>query len=86
VAEYYTKHPWPAMWKPPAGVVTRQVCAYDGGYISNGGYNEIFLKGFGEPRMPCGANPYPGEAPYTPPLTSPLPLPAPTPKVTPPAH
>src|SRR5437588_3936398 len=53
--EYYTKHPWPAMWTQPAGVVTRQVCSYDGGYVTSGGYNEIFLKGSGEPRYPCGA-------------------------------
>ena len=62
--EYYSSHPWPAMWTQPAGVVTRQVCAYDGGYVASGGYNEIFLKGVGEPHYPCGANPYPGEAPY----------------------
>jgi membrane peptidoglycan carboxypeptidase len=77
LAEYYTKHPWPAIWTPPPGVITRQVCSYDGGYISNGGYNEIFLKGFGEPRLPCGANPYPGESPYTPPLPSPSPVASP---------
>src|SRR5207253_6389742 len=47
VEEYYSSHPWPAMWTQPAGVVTRQVCAYDGGYVSTGGYNEIFLKGVG---------------------------------------
>jgi membrane peptidoglycan carboxypeptidase len=64
--EYYSKHPWPAMWKQPEGVVTRQVCAYDGGLVDSGGYNEIFLKGFGEPRLPCGDNPYPGEKPYVP--------------------
>ena len=74
---YYSKHPWPAVWTQPAGVITRQVCSYDGGYITNGGYNEIFLKGVAEPRYPCGANPYPGEAPYVPP--SPTPSPSPTP-------
>ena len=73
VEEYYTTHPWPAMWAPPAGVVTRQVCSYDGGYVSSGGYSEIFLKGIGEPRYPCGANPYPGQKPYTPPPASPSP-------------
>ncbi|OLC25086.1 MAG: hypothetical protein AUH40_07335 [Chloroflexi bacterium 13_1_40CM_65_17] len=61
---YYSSHPWPAMWKQPAGVVTRMVCPYDGGTIAMGGYNEIFLKGVGEPRYPCGANPPPGSAPY----------------------
>ena len=71
VEEYYTTHPWPAMWAPPAAVVTRQVCSYDGGYVSSGGYSEIFLKGIGEPRYPCGANPYPGQKPYTPPPAPP---------------
>lgn len=77
--EYYSSHPWPAMWTQPAGVVTRQVCTYDGGYVANGGYDEIFLKGVGEPRYPCGANPYPGEAQYTPPSPSPSPSPTPPP-------
>src|SRR5438128_2732630 len=76
VEDYYSSHPWPAMWAQPAGVVTRQVCAYDGGYVSGGGYNEIFLKGVGEPRYPCGANPYPGQPPYRPPAPSPSPSPA----------
>src|SRR5438067_2567812 len=73
VEEYYSSHAWPAMWAQPAGVVTRQVCAYDGGYVTSGGYPEIFLKGVGEPRYPCGANPYPGEKPYVPPVPSPSP-------------
>ena len=82
VEQYYKSHSWPAMWVQPAGVVTRQVCAYDGGYVSTGGYNEIFLKGVGEPRYPCGANPYPGQKPYTPPAASPSPSPtsSPSPK------
>jgi membrane peptidoglycan carboxypeptidase len=75
--EYYSKHPWPAMWKQPPGVVTRQVCAYDGGYVSSGGYNEIFLKGIGEPRLPCGASPYPGAPPYVAPSPSPVASPSP---------
>ena len=68
---YYSSHPWPAMWAQPAGVVTRMVCGYDGGYVSTGGYNEIFLKGIGEPNYACGANPPPGAAPYHPPSPSP---------------
>jgi len=76
--EYYSSHPWPAFWAQPAGVVSRQVCSYDGGYVSSGGYNEIFLKGVGEPRYPCGANPYPGEQPYVPPAP-PAPAPSPSP-------
>jgi len=83
VEQYYKSHPWPAMWVQPAGVVTRQVCAYDGGYVSTGGYNEIFLKGVGEPRYPCGANPYPGQKPYTPPAPSPSPSPASSPSPKP---
>jgi len=81
--EYYSKHPWPAMWKKPDGVVTRQVCTYDGGYVATGGYQEIFLKGFGEPHLPCGSNPYPGEAPYVPPSPSPSPAPAASPTPSP---
>ena len=74
--EYYSTHAWPAMWAQPPGVVSRMVCAYDGGYVASGGYTELFLKGVGEPRYPCGANPYPGEAPYVPPASSPSPSPA----------
>jgi len=80
VDEYYTKHAWPAMWTQPSGVVSRQVCAYDGGYVATGGYNEIFLKGFGEPHYACGTRPYPGETPYVAPVASP------SPSASPPAH
>lgn len=75
--EYYSSHPWPAMWTQPPGVVTRQVCTYDGGYIATGGYNEIFLKGAGEPNFPCGANPHPGAEPYKPPAARPSASPSP---------
>ena len=71
--QYYSTRPWPAAWAQPAGVVSRQVCSYDGGAVAAGGYNEIFLKGIGEPRLPCGDNPYPGEAPYVPPSPTPTP-------------
>jgi membrane peptidoglycan carboxypeptidase len=74
--EYYSSHPWPAMWTAPPGVVTRQVCTYDGGYIATGGYSEIFLKGAGEPNFPCGANPHPGAEPYKPPVPAVLPTPS----------
>ncbi len=33
---YYSNHPWPSTWPQPAGVVTRQVCSYDGGYVTSG--------------------------------------------------
>jgi len=79
---YYASHPWPAMWVQPAGVVTRMVCDYDGGYVSTGGYNEIFLKGIGEPTYQCGANPPPGAAPYHPPSPSPPPSASPSPPST----
>ena len=82
--EYYSKHPWPAMWKQPDGVVTRQVCSYDGGLTSDGGFTEIFLKGVGEPQYTCGTKPYPGEPPFVPP--SPSPSPAPTPSASPSPH
>ncbi|MEO8745685.1 MAG: transglycosylase domain-containing protein [Candidatus Dormiibacterota bacterium] len=78
--EYYSTHPWPAMWVQPPGVVTRQVCTYDGGYVPTGGFNEIFLKGVDEPNYPCGANPPPGAPKYQPP---PSPTPAATPKSSP---
>ena len=81
--EYYSTRPWPAQWVQPAGVVTRQVCPYDGGNISTGGYSEIFIKGIGEPRYPCGANPHPGQAPYAPPAPSPSPTPMPSPSPSP---
>jgi membrane peptidoglycan carboxypeptidase len=85
--EYYAKHPWPAFWTQPPGVVTRTVCTYDGGHIDTGGYNEIFLKGIGEPTYPCGANPPPGAAPYVAPSpspsASPVPSTSPTPSATP---
>jgi membrane peptidoglycan carboxypeptidase len=81
VEEYYKSHPWPAMWVQPAGVVTRQVCTYDGGYVTSGGVSEIFLKGIGEPNYPCGANPHPGQAPYVPPAAA-----SPSPGASPPAH
>lgn len=64
VEQYYATHPWPATWTQPSGVVTREVCSYDGGYVSSGGYSELFLKGVGEPHYACGTNPYPGELPY----------------------
>ena len=75
--EYYTTHQWPAMWAQPPGVVTRQVCSYDGGYVASGGFNEIFLKGVGEPNYPCGANPHPGATPYVPPAPIPSATPSP---------
>jgi membrane peptidoglycan carboxypeptidase len=81
--EYYKHHPWPAMWKQPAGVVTRMVCAYDGGHIAAGGYNEIFIKGVGEPNYPCGTNPPPGAPPYVAPSPSPSPGAPPTPSPSP---
>jgi membrane peptidoglycan carboxypeptidase len=86
VEEYYRSHPWPAMWAQPAGVVTRQVCTYDGGYVTSGGVSEIFLKGIGEPNYPCGANPHAGQAPYVPPAASPRASTSPSPGASPPAH
>jgi len=81
--QYYSVHPWPAMWVQPAGVVTREVCSYDGGYVTTGGYKEIFLKGVGEPQYPCGANPYPGEKAYVPPAPSASASPSSSPPPTP---
>jgi membrane peptidoglycan carboxypeptidase len=74
--QYYATHAWPPIWSRPPGVVMHQVCGYDGGSIASGGYDEIFLKGIGEPAYPCGANPPPGAPPYRPPSPSPSPAPA----------
>jgi hypothetical protein len=76
---YYSSHPWPAAWKAPFGIVTHEVCKYDGGLVATGGYNEIFMKGVDEPNYQCGGNPYPGETPYVAPIPSPLPAPSPSP-------
>jgi membrane peptidoglycan carboxypeptidase len=84
--EYYSRHPWPAMWAQPPGVVTRQVCSYDGGYVTTGGHNELFIKGVDEPNYPCGANPPPGAAPYHPPSPSPSPATAVSPRPSPSPH
>jgi membrane peptidoglycan carboxypeptidase len=81
--QYYATHPWPAIWTRPQGVVTRQVCSYDGGSIASGGHDEIFLRGIGEPTYPCGANPPPGAAPYQAPPPIPPPSPSPQPKASP---
>jgi membrane peptidoglycan carboxypeptidase len=86
VEEYYGSHPWPAPWVQPAGVVSRQVCSYDGGLMASGGYNEIFIKGIGEPRYPCGANPHAGQPPYIPPAPSPSPTPSPAVSPSPAPH
>jgi membrane peptidoglycan carboxypeptidase len=87
VDAYYSTHPWPAAWTVPSGIVTRQVCKYDGGYVSGpattGTFNEIFLKGVGEPSYPCGSKPYPGEAPYVAPSPSPTPSAAASPSPSP---
>ncbi len=80
---YYSTHKWPAMWTQPEGVVTRSVCTYDGGLATTGGYNEIFLRGIGEPTYQCGTNPPPGAAPYVPPSPSPSPSPQVSPSPTP---
>jgi membrane peptidoglycan carboxypeptidase len=80
---YYSNHSWPAAWAVPPGIVTHQVCKYDGGTVAGSAvtnaFNEIFLKGVGEPLYPCGANPYPGEAPYVAPSPSPSPAASPSP-------
>jgi len=71
------------VYKRQAGVVTKMVCAYDGGHIATGGYNEIFIKGVGEPTYPCGTNPPPGAPPYVEPSPSPSPSATPVPLATP---
>ena len=84
---YYSTHQWPAMWSAPSGIVTDRVCKYDGGLVTDpttpDSYTEIFIKGVNEPTYKCGANPYPGEAPYVAPTPSPSASPAPTPSPSP---
>ena len=84
---YYSTHAWPATWTAPAGIVTRQVCRYDGGYVNGPAtadtFNEIFIKGVNEPTYACGTEPYPGEAAYVAPSPSPSPSPAPSPSPSP---
>ena len=83
IEEYYQYHPWPAFWTQPPGVVSRMVCTYDGGTIATGGFNELFLKGIGEPNYPCGANPHAGAPPYQPPAAGPSPQPSAAPAPSP---
>jgi membrane peptidoglycan carboxypeptidase len=82
---YYSRQAWPKTWGEPPGIVTRQVCKYDGGYVSGTGiadtFNEIFLQGVGEPSYACGSKPYPGEPAYVQP--SPVPSPSPSPSPSP---
>src|SRR5207245_11356461 len=73
VEAYYSSHPWPAMWTQPSGVVTRMGCDYEGGSVSAGGDNEVFLEGIGEPNYECGTNPPTGAALDHPPCPSPSP-------------
>jgi membrane peptidoglycan carboxypeptidase len=84
---YYSNHPWPAPWAVPPGIVTRQVCKYDGGYVAGpptpDSYSEIFIKGVNEPTYACGSQPYPGEAAYVAPTPAPSPSPTPAPSPSP---
>ena len=51
------------------GIVTRQVCKYDGGTVAtSGGFNEIFLKGVGEPTIPAARIPIRARPPYVAPI------------------
>jgi len=84
---YYSTHAWPATWAVPSGIITREVCKYDGGYVNGAAtadtYNEIFIKGVNEPSYACGAKPYPGETPYVAPSSRPSTSPAPSPSPSP---
>jgi len=82
---YANGRAWPATWKRPDGIVTANVCRLDGNLADSTTapdqrYDEVFLKGVGEPGPKCGANPPPGTPTPTPsPAPSPSPPAAPTP-------
>ncbi|HLQ62609.1 MAG TPA: transglycosylase domain-containing protein [Candidatus Acidoferrales bacterium] len=83
---YYANRPWPAAWTAPAGIVKRSVCKLDGNLATDRtpageSYDEIFIKGVGEPVASCGSNPPPGATPY--PSPSPSPGPSPSPRASP---
>ncbi|MGH7904333.1 MAG: transglycosylase domain-containing protein, partial [Candidatus Dormibacteraceae bacterium] len=94
VESYYRRHPWPADWTRPPGIVTDTVCRQDGNLATattpaNQKYDEIFIRGTGEPSATCGgaaADGQPGAqpAPGAPPTPSPSPGGSPAPAVTPP--
>jgi len=88
LAGYYSSRPWPAPWAVPSGIVTDRVCNYDGGVADPSApaadtHTDVFIKGVNEPTYRCGANPYPGEAPYVAPTPSPSPAPSPAPSPSP---
>src|SRR5262249_60930016 len=60
--EYYSKRAWPASWNRPAGVVTRQVCTYDGGSIATGGHRRGFPQGVRGAREEWGSKASPRAA------------------------
>ena len=82
---YYAKHGWPADWTRPPGIVTDTVCRLDGNLATQDTqagdkYDEIFIRGTGEPSAPCGgvqpaAQPSPSPSPSPPPTASPSPSP-----------
>jgi penicillin-binding protein 1A len=90
---YYTGRSWPAAWAPPVGVVTRTVCRQDGNLAdarvaADQRYDEIFIRGVGEPGPYCGGQPPPPPTPIPtpPPAPSPTPsAPGPAPRPSPPA-
>ena len=92
LAAYYSNgRAWPAMWKRPDGIVAANVCRLDGNLADattppDQRYDEVFIRGIGEPGPKCGANPPPGTATPAPspsPSPSPPPSPPPSPKATP---
>jgi membrane peptidoglycan carboxypeptidase len=82
---YYAAHQWPAAWSAPPGVVTRTVCRQDGNLadtrVAPGQrYDEIFIRGVGEPGPYCGGEPPPPTPAPTPaPTATPTPAPIGTP-------
>lgn len=104
VEGYYARHPWPAAWTRPPGIVTDSVCRLDGNLATQNTppgekYDEIFIRGTGEPTAACGGaepgsaaapggSPSPQPSPSspgapTPPAITPLPGPSPSSHPTP---
>jgi membrane carboxypeptidase/penicillin-binding protein len=79
--DYYSKNPWPADWKAPAGIVHISVCAdgsrADASIPDSMKHDEIFIKGYGEPTQTCAAPAPPSPEPSPSPPAAPSPSPTP---------
>ena len=55
--EYYAKHPWPAFWKVPAGVVTRRCAPTTGATSRRVATTRSSSQGVGEPQLSVRGQP-----------------------------